>query len=445
MIRHLPFFFSGMTEHRSLPAIADVPFRDRFREIAQPAGAKEKAAFYAGCLVDFAYPGIGESVVKVLNAAGVEVTFPRGPDLLRGPGPLRRRLRRGRAQRHGQREGPRGPGRALDRVGLPDLHRRAPARVRRRRSRPRGTPTGRSGPRRVASKVRDFSSLVKELVDAGRLTVEAAKGLEAVTYHDSCHLKRKLNAHEPPRQLLGAAGFELKEMKDSDSCCGMGGSYSLKFPEISAPILARKLENIRATGVETVAMDCPGCMLQIGGGLDLAGRPPPAPATSPISSPTRSGRRPSARSRIVGGCDPRVRAGCTHPGSRLHYHPRPRLPGRKLRRARERRHPMRSLVRAATSRGRTAGPVVVHGTKMVQTWRDPKYQAQPVKRIFIVCVMPSDAARVTFENTLAQALLDKGFLSATLDRGLRVRHGRQGDGAPVRAGEQGRPGHRAAA
>jgi Fe-S oxidoreductase len=60
-------------------------------------------------------------------------------------------------------------------------------------------------------------------------------------------------------------------MKDSDSCCGMGGSYSLKFPEISAPILARKLENIRATGVETVAMDCPGCMLQIGGGLDLAG------------------------------------------------------------------------------------------------------------------------------------------------------------------------------
>jgi len=123
----------------------------------------------------------------------------------------------------------------------------------------------------VAAKVRDFSSLVKELVDEGRLTMEAARGLEAVTYHDSCHLKRKLHAHEPPRQLLGAAGFEVKEMKDSDSCCGMGGSYSLKFPEISAPILARKLSNISATGAETVAMDCPGCMLQIGGGLDLAG------------------------------------------------------------------------------------------------------------------------------------------------------------------------------
>ena len=67
-----------------------------------------------------------------------------------------------------------------------------------------------------------------------------------------------------------ALAAKVREMKDSDTCCGMGGSYSLKFPEISAPILKRKLENVRATGVGTVAMDCPGCMLQIGGGLDLA-------------------------------------------------------------------------------------------------------------------------------------------------------------------------------
>jgi Fe-S oxidoreductase len=125
----------------------------------------------------------------------------------------------------------------------------------------------------VASKVRDFSSLVKELVDAGRLSLEAAEGSAPVTYHDSCHLKRKLHAHEPPRELLGAAGYEIREMKDSDVCCGMGGSYTLKFPEISAPILARKLENVKATGVDTVAMDCPGCMMQIGGGLDRAGSP----------------------------------------------------------------------------------------------------------------------------------------------------------------------------
>ena len=74
---------------------------------------------------------------------------------------------------------------------------------------------------------------------------------------------------------------------------------------------------------------------------------------------------------------------------------------------------MRSLVRAATSAVALLVLSSCTGTKMVQTWRDPQYQPRPVNRIFIACFMPSDAARVTFENTLAQALLDQGFLSAT--------------------------------
>ena len=65
--------------------------------------------------------------------------------------------------------------------------------------------------------------------------------------------------------LLALAGYELKEMFESDMCCGMGGSYSVKFPEISAPILERKLGNIEKTGAGTVAMDCPGCVMQIRG------------------------------------------------------------------------------------------------------------------------------------------------------------------------------------
>jgi L-lactate dehydrogenase complex protein LldF len=60
-------------------------------------------------------------------------------------------------------------------------------------------------------------------------------------------------------------------MYESDMCCGMGGSYSAKFPEISRPILERKLSNIRKTGAGAVAMDCPGCVMQIRGGLDKAG------------------------------------------------------------------------------------------------------------------------------------------------------------------------------
>jgi Fe-S oxidoreductase len=62
-------------------------------------------------------------------------------------------------------------------------------------------------------------------------------------------------------------------MFEADMCCGMGGSYSLKLPEISAPILERKLTNIENTGAPLVVMDCPGCVMQIRGGLDRKGSP----------------------------------------------------------------------------------------------------------------------------------------------------------------------------
>ena len=62
-------------------------------------------------------------------------------------------------------------------------------------------------------------------------------------------------------------------MYECDTCCGMAGSYSLKLPEISAPILERKLKHIKDTGASKVVMDCPGCVMQIRGGLDKDGAP----------------------------------------------------------------------------------------------------------------------------------------------------------------------------
>jgi Fe-S oxidoreductase len=122
----------------------------------------------------------------------------------------------------------------------------------------------------LAAKVVDFSTLVKKLVDEGRLTISGGRHLARITYHDSCHLKKTLRVSQAPRDLLQQAGYELTEMFESDMCCGMGGSYSLKLPEISAPILQRKLTNIRKTGAPIVAMDCPGCAMQIRGGIDKA-------------------------------------------------------------------------------------------------------------------------------------------------------------------------------
>jgi Fe-S oxidoreductase len=94
------------------------------------------------------------------------------------------------------------------------------------------------------------------------------KTLGQLTYHDSCHLKRTLHAEQAPRRLLKLAGAEVKEMFECDVCCGMGGSYSVKLPEISAPMLQRKLRSIEQAGAPVVAMDCPGCVMQIRGGQD---------------------------------------------------------------------------------------------------------------------------------------------------------------------------------
>ena len=123
----------------------------------------------------------------------------------------------------------------------------------------------------LAAKTIDFSTLVKKLVDEGRLTLKEGQTLGKVTYHDSCHLKRTLRAEQAPRELLEKAGYEMAEMFECDVCCGMAGSYSVKLPEMSAPILKRKLKNIKATGAPVVAMDCPGCVMQIRGGLDKEG------------------------------------------------------------------------------------------------------------------------------------------------------------------------------
>jgi len=270
-IRHLPIFLSDLCEFRSLPAVAEEPFRDKFLKIEQPR-SQEKAAFYAGCLIDFAYPETGTAVVQVLNKAGIEVIFPEGQTCCGAP-----------ARFSGAYEVAAGNAKAnIDALLAEDVayvvsacptctvalkhdFAKTFASLGLTESVPRAAA--------LAAKVVDFSTLAKQLVDAGRLTLKEGDHLSRITYHDSCHLKKTLKADRAPRELLGKAGYELVEMFECDMCCGMGGSYSLKLPEISAPILRRKLTNIKNTGAPIVAMDCPGCAMQIRGGLDKDGAP----------------------------------------------------------------------------------------------------------------------------------------------------------------------------
>ena len=271
-IRHLPMFLADLTDGRSLPAIAAKPFRDVFKAIDQPKNLQEKAVFYGGCLIDFAYPEMGEALVKILNRAGIEVLFPESQTCCGAP-----------ARYNGAYEV--AAQNAKDNIEAL-LAEQATYVV-------SACPTctvalnhefittfeslGQSNimprARELAAKTIDFSTLVKKLIDEGRLTLKEGQHLGTVTYHDSCHLKRTLHADQAPRRLLQQAGYELSEMFECDTCCGMGGSYSLKLPEISAPILQRKLKNIKDTGAPLVAMDCPGCVMQIRGGMDQDGAP----------------------------------------------------------------------------------------------------------------------------------------------------------------------------
>ncbi|WP_319587426.1 L-lactate dehydrogenase (quinone) large subunit LdhH [uncultured Desulfobulbus sp.] len=271
-IRHLPMFLADLTDGRSLPAIAAKPFRDVFKTINQPKNLQEKAVFYGGCLIDFAYPEMGEALVKILNKAGIEVLFPEGQTCCGAP-----------ARYNGAYEVAAQNAEdniqallaeradyvisacptctvALDHEFIATFESLGQKKI---------LPQARE----LAAKTIDFSTLVKRLVDEGRLSFKEGQQLGTITYHDSCHLKRTLHADQPPRQLLTQAGYEVSEMFECDTCCGMGGSYSLKLPEISAPILQRKLKNIKDTGAPVVAMDCPGCVMQIRGGMDQDGAP----------------------------------------------------------------------------------------------------------------------------------------------------------------------------
>jgi iron-sulfur cluster protein len=266
LIRHLPMFLGSMTKFRSLPAIADEPFRDRVKKIKQPKCA-EKAVFFGGCLVDFAYPEMGESVVEVLNKAGIEVVFPEGQTCCGAPARFS-----GAYEVAAQN--------AADNIGalLGDEVKYVVS----------ACPTctvalkhdfvanleavGRKAElpaaRQLAEKVVDFSTLVRQLLDEGRLKFKSSIEPTVFTYHDSCHLKRTLRAEQAPRELMRQAGYGLVEMEEADMCCGMGGSYTLTMPELSAPILERKLMNIAKAGAPLLLIDCPGCVMQIRGGLD---------------------------------------------------------------------------------------------------------------------------------------------------------------------------------
>ena len=274
-IRRLPPGLRLLTRTRSLPALATQSFRSRFKKIRQEIRENRKGlvAFFAGCLIDYVYPEIGESIVRLLNKFGYEVVFPEqtccgAPALYLGKRGVITTM-----ARHG-----------LDSFGRDDYDFIVT-----------GCPTCThllksiwqdavkddahySGKTKIVSeRVIDFIKLIHHLSKespgvlsvAGNAKDEPDYAPVKVTYHDSCHLRRTLGIEQEPRAMLNSMeGVDFVEMKESDMCCGFGGSYSFKFPMISAEILDRKMNNLHESNASIVVCDCPGCLINLRGGID---------------------------------------------------------------------------------------------------------------------------------------------------------------------------------
>ena len=89
-----------------------------------------------------------------------------------------------------------------------------------------------------------------------------------ITWHDACHALRDLNVYAEPRRLISnVRNAEFVELANADSCCGFGGTFSVKYPEISVAILDNKIEAIEKAGVRAVVSGDASCLMQIGGRL----------------------------------------------------------------------------------------------------------------------------------------------------------------------------------
>lgn len=95
-----------------------------------------------------------------------------------------------------------------------------------------------------------------------------------VTYHDSCHALRELRIKSGPRRLLAKVqGLTLVEMPAAEECCGFGGTFSVKFAEVSGAMARTKIDSIQKTGASTVVSIDSSCLMQLQGAIDRAGLP----------------------------------------------------------------------------------------------------------------------------------------------------------------------------
>jgi L-lactate dehydrogenase complex protein LldE len=224
-----------------------------------------RASLFATCIVDQFYPEVGESTARVLEKLGVDLDFPSKQTCCGQPAfnsgfwndakPLAKRFLE---VFEGDRYvvAPSGSCVSMVRVYYEQLL--------------RDDPELRARAQAVSSRVYEFTEFIVDVLGVTDVpAVNASAGRKRVTYHGSCHAKRELGVDSQPRALLASLpGVETVEMPGSEVCCGFGGTFAVKYPEISGAMLNDKIEGIRATNAESVVACDMGCLMHIGGGMD---------------------------------------------------------------------------------------------------------------------------------------------------------------------------------
>jgi len=218
-----------------------------------------KVSLFITCLTDTFYPRAGIAMVKVLEHLGCEVDFPEAqtccgqPMWNNGFAGESRELARGliRAFEHaGTVVTPSGSCAAMVHEYYPQMF--------------AGDPAWESASRSLAERTREFVQfLVHDLeVDLGALGV-AWPG--ETTYHYACHLRGIGLTDEAETLLRQVEGLNHHPLEKKEQCCGFGGTFAMKYPEISGTMVRDKVECIRRTGAATVVSNDAGCTMNIAG------------------------------------------------------------------------------------------------------------------------------------------------------------------------------------
>lgn len=224
-----------------------------------------KVSLFVTCLVDQMWPSIGQSTVEVLTRAGCEVVFDARQTCCGQPAfnAGYRREARSLAMKllevfEDEKEtaivSPSGSCTAM-------LHHFAEL-----------FPDEEEWRARAEALARRSYELGAFLVNVLEVEDVGARFEGRVTWHDACHALRELKIRDEPRRLLRQVReAELVELPNAEACCGFGGTFSVKYPELSVAIADQKIEEIERAGIDVVASTDAGCLMQLGGRLARRG------------------------------------------------------------------------------------------------------------------------------------------------------------------------------